>query len=141
MRKWSALFLAVMLAVPAHAGGAAPKKQPADCAVCGHVCCCPDVCAKIIKNRKSAAPSSGADAPAQDPCGVSEAQCRLGPLEGNPAFLREAGRPAEPLRGPTLAVRPVKADLSRFTDGCPFLPYRNIFSPVPVPPPRFQPLV
>ncbi len=51
------LLLIFSLLVPAAPINSSAQKLPEDCVVCGHACCCPEMCKPLIKKMKEDAAS------------------------------------------------------------------------------------
>lgn len=83
--------------------GAAVQKPPEDCLVCGHACCCPDVCAPLIKkmNKEKAAKHCGTDGFVAMSCDQPESVCRI--QSAPPVGLAE-GRPESDRPNPQFLV-------------------------------------
>jgi len=55
MKTGLRLFFIFALLVPAGPINGFVHKPPADCPICGHVCCCPEMCALKLKGMRSCA--------------------------------------------------------------------------------------
>ena len=57
MRFGLRLFLVVSLLIPSGPVNAFSQKPSEDCVICGHACCCPEMCKPMIKKMKEDAAS------------------------------------------------------------------------------------
>ena len=128
--------------VLARSGWAA--QQPSDCVVCGHACCCPEMCKPIIeKMKKEAASHCGVSPERQDVlkgCNQSLSVCGLAPKEPVSSFaFQDRSLLSRPLSVVVGAIRPEAMGLSSlisYTTNLDFLaPIRDVLTP----PPEFVP--
>ncbi len=82
MRLGLALFLFVSLIMPTGPVNASPQKISEDCTICGHVCCCPEICKPLIEKRKKEAASHCSVAPEKkqakaELCDQSASSCQI----------------------------------------------------------------
>jgi hypothetical protein len=124
----SFLFL-FSLAMPPVPVRAAQSNETEICLMCGHVCCCPEVCAaKKIELQKKAAG-----------CDMKSAQCRIQP-EAPTGLMNSKQEASNP--SPQMVLLGRAALMSRFSGQTIFdPPYFQSFSTpfeIPTPPPRAE---
>ena len=123
------LGLILFIAIPADLS-ATIKGAPQDCVICGHACCCPEMCAPKIaelKARERAARLSICE---------REAACRIDAADNAPARLSKG----EFQLPPRDVIRTARA-IDQESD--PFILNQRVFRPFPkpsppVPPPRVR---
>ena len=92
MKKYFHLFLMSSIifgSLPVQSGGAEPKVET--CLICGHVCCCPEMCQPLIeKNKKEAASHCSVKRNSPQPkiqsCDLPNSVCQLQSVP-SPGFL------------------------------------------------------
>lgn len=53
MKIFAGFFLVLGLLLPSMPNHSFAQALPEDCAVCGHACCCPEMCKPLIKKMKA----------------------------------------------------------------------------------------
>jgi hypothetical protein len=132
MRFGLRLFLIFSLLVPMGPINSFAQKPPQDCPICGHVCCCPEMCAPKIKELKDKQSHQAAR------CYQDMASCRLQSAP-NPTGLIHT-------RENLTIPNPQNGILSFFVDACRGRGFRLIEreqlfslstpSEIPTPPPK-----
>src|SRR5262245_49740096 len=100
MRFFVSLLLSFLLIVPSFSAGPLPQKPPEDCIICGHACCCPEVCApklKAMKKKKVMA------------CHLPDSICKVTPQK-QMALLASAKETADLIPRVTRARTPLECD-------------------------------
>jgi len=121
------IFLLICLVTPAGLS-AAPRSLQEDCVICGHACCCPEMCAPKIAELKALKKAQS--------CGSASATCRFGVDESHEARLEVTQVPA-PVRALAWVGRPVLPERSEPVLQGRFTRTKTIQMPPPTPPPRF----
>ncbi len=143
MRRIFTILVAFTLILSPISSGASIQKPPEDCLVCGHACCCPEVCAPLIKKMKEAkaAKHCGAEGPGSDvSCNQPDSICRI---QSVPPMGFSGGRAETDWPNPQftdLKEADVSAQRAKgaLFDHCPLGSF-SLALDVPTPPPRILP--
>lgn len=138
------LFVAILIFGSFPNQGFASRQKVEDCSICGHVCCCPEICASKIKEvKKKEAPShcSVEHSEHSDAKGCNQpvSICRITSKEPFAALLLEEKTVLiNPRAGILGSVRPDNRDNSQsFLEAKSFLLF-PCFHETPTPPPRLN---
>ncbi len=136
MRFGLRLFLVFSLLVPTGPVNAFSQKPSEECAICGHVCCCPEMCAPKIKELKEK------QSRAHSGCDQGFSKCRLQSSETPSGLINT--RESITFSNPQVRILSV---LSNTQQGQEFRIYESdhicsfpISFEIPTPPPKFSTL-
>jgi hypothetical protein len=138
------IFLAGLVifgSFPVH--GISSPLKPEDCVICGHACCCPEICAPKIKELKGKKAPSHCSVPEKSyktgahGCDQPVSICQFSPSDPISAILLQEKTFINPQPGILSVLKPSGGNSPTFSlseDRFRSSPY---FQETPTPPPRF----